>query len=217
MADLVDSFRVATKALTKADPILARLIRTVGPCTLTPDPNGFQVLVRSVVSQLISTKAAVTIGARLQALCGEKGLVPEAILEHTEAELRGVGLSGAKTLSIRTLATEILEGRLDLAALSQSDDVAVDRTLVALPGIGPWTAEMYRIFCLGRLDVLPVADLGLRAAVQEHFGLDAMPDKRTLLARGEPWRPYRTVATWYLWRSRGAVPQSETKSKRAAK
>src|SRR5439155_2186487 len=110
------------------------------------------------------------------------GLVPAVILKRTEAELRGVGLSGAKTRSIRTLAAEITEGRLDLAVLAGADDAAVDRALTALPGIGPWTAEMYRIFCLGRLDVLPVADLGLRAAVQEHFKLPAMPDKRTLVA-----------------------------------
>jgi DNA-3-methyladenine glycosylase II len=208
MARKTDPFRTATKFLARADAVLARIIQSVGPCTLTPDPDGFGVLIRSVISQLISTKAAVTIGNRLRALCGDDGLVPSAILARTEDELRGVGLSGAKTRSIRTLATEVHEGRLDLPALVEVEDNAIDQTLTALPGIGPWTAEMYRIFCLGRLDVLPVADLGLRAAVQKQFALEAMPDKRTLIERGNPWRPYRTVATWYLWRSLGNVPQS---------
>lgn len=208
MARQVNPYRAAVLKIGLADPVLARLIDTIGVCTLQPDPDGFQVLVRSIVAQLISTKAAQTIGGRLVALCGAAGLVPAAVLAHTEDELRGVGLSGTKARGIRTLATEVHEGRLDLEALVEETDASVDKMLTALPGVGPWTAEMYRIFCLGRLDVLPVADLGLRAAVQKQYGLDALPDKKKLLDHGEPWRPYRTLATWYLWRSLGNVPQS---------
>ena len=118
-------------------------------------------------------------------------------------------LSGAETRTILDLATRTHDGSLPLSSLGASTDEDIIASLTAIRGIGVWTAEMFLIFCLGRPDVLPVGDLGLRAAVQEQFKLAALPAAAELRALAEPWRPYRSIATWYLWRSRGGVPQSK--------
>jgi DNA-3-methyladenine glycosylase II len=204
-------YRKANRHLSRQCPILKALMEQVGPCTLELSPGSFIVLVRSIVSQLISTAAAKTIYARIEAAVGDTGAHPASILALGEERLRGVGLSGAKARSLLDLAERTLDGRLPLDHLAElSDEDAIAR-LVEVRGIGVWTAEMYLIFSLGRLDVLPVADLGLRAGVRDRYGMEDLPRPRELRALAEPWRPYRSIATWYFWRSRGAVPQSEAK------
>lgn len=207
---LTAQFRKAQRHLVARDPVLDKIVRAVGACTLRPATEPFRVLVRSIVSQLISTKAAVTIYARLEAAAGPEGVGPASLLALGEERIRAVGLSGAKARAVLDLSARALSGELALDHFPEMSDDEVAAHLVAVRGIGVWTAEMFLIFCLGRLDVLPVGDLGLRAGVQEHYELPDLPDKASLRERGELWRPYRSVATWYFWRSRGAVPQSKS-------
>jgi DNA-3-methyladenine glycosylase II len=202
------AFIRAQRHLARRDPVLQRLIRVVGPCTLRHDPDHFGVLVRSIISQQISTKAAASIAAKLKAALGRKGIRPAAILSASEETLRAAGLSSAKRLALRDLAEKVQSRQVPLADLAEMDDEEVIAHLVPVRGIGRWTAEMFLIFSLGRLDVLPLADLGLRAGIQRHYGLDEKPDKEQLLGLAEPWRPYRSVGTWFVWKSFGFVPQS---------
>jgi DNA-3-methyladenine glycosylase II len=205
----IDLYRKATRHLSRRDPVLKALLGTVGPCTLQLHPGGFYILVRAIISQLISTAAARTIAGRLEAAVGESGVNPESVLDLSEERLRGLGLSGAKARALLDLAGRVQDGRLPLDQLPGMPDEEAIARLVEVRGIGVWTAEMYLIFSLGRLDVLPVADLGLRAGVQDCYELEALPRPAELRALAEPWRPYRSIATWYMWRSRGAVPQSK--------
>jgi DNA-3-methyladenine glycosylase II len=199
-------FARARRHLGRQDPVLRALMARVGPCTLEPGGDRFAALVRAVVAQMISTKAARAITARLETTVG--GLTPAAILAAGEERLRGAGLSGAKARALADLAGHASDGRLPLDSLEEWDDEEVIARLVPVRGIGRWTAEMFLIFSLGRLDVLPVDDFGLRAGVRDHYGLKELPGRPALRALAECWRPYRSVATWYLWRSRGFVPQS---------
>jgi DNA-3-methyladenine glycosylase II len=166
------------------------------------------VYTRAIIAQLISTKAAQSIFARVEGVVGAGSLTPQAILAADEQALRGAGLSAAKVRALRDLAERVQSGVLPLDRLPEMTDEEAIAHLVRVRGIGAWTAQMYLIFCLGRLDVLPVDDFGLRAGVRDQYGLEALPGRKDLLARAEPWRPYRSVATWYFWRSRGFVPQS---------
>jgi DNA-3-methyladenine glycosylase II len=202
-------YRAAVRHLAASHPALARVVKAIGPCTIRPDPDLFAVLVRTVISQQISTKAARSIGQRLLAALGRRGLTPAAVLALADEALRAAGLSAAKRRSIRALAAAAADGTLDLAALPRMDDAAVRAALLPIHGIGPWSVDMILIFGLGRLDVLPVGDLGLRMGVKELYGLAAPPGPRELEELAEAWRPYRTIATWYFWRSRGFVPQSD--------
>ncbi len=181
----------------------------VGPCTLRHEPDGFAALARSIISQQISTRAAAAIHARLLAALGRRGLRPMALLALTDEELRSVGLSASKARSLRDLAQKVHSGEVPLRRLPELTDEEVIESLLPVRGIGRWTAQMFLIFSLGRPDVLPVDDFGLRAGVQQIYGLDDLPDRAALTDLAEPWRPYRSVATWYVWRSRGFVPQSD--------
>jgi DNA-3-methyladenine glycosylase II len=201
--------RSAVRHLTASHPALARVVKLVGPCTLRPNADLFAVLVNTVISQQISTKAAKSISSRFMGVVGKRGLTPAAVLALTDEELRAAGLSRPKQRAIRGVAGRAADGTLDLAALPTMDDAAVRAALLPIPGIGPWSVDMILIFGLGRLDVLPVGDLGLRMGVKEQFGLPELPGPQELEALAEAWRPYRTVATWYFWRSRGFVPQSD--------
>jgi DNA-3-methyladenine glycosylase II len=203
------TYQKARRHLSRRDPILKELIGKVGACTLRPESAGFAVLARAIVAQLISTAAARTISGRLDAAVGAEGITPSSILALDEQRLRSLGLSGGKARSLRDLAARVADGRLPIDELPTMSDEESRERLVAVVGIGPWTAEMYLIFSLGRMDVLPVGDLGLRDGVRQLYGLDDLPGKARLTEIAEPWRPYRSVATWYVWRSRGAVPQSE--------
>jgi DNA-3-methyladenine glycosylase II len=164
-------------------------------------------LVRSIISQQISTKAARAIGGRLQKILGR--FQPKRILDATDEQLREAGLSRGKQRSMRDLADKCASGTIPLKKLRDLEDEAVIEALTQVHGIGPWTAEMFLIFSLGRLDVLPVGDYGLRAGVQKHYGLDELPKKDALHELAASWAPYRSIGTWYIWRSLGGVPQSE--------
>jgi len=204
-----DVFLKAQRHLARRDPVLRRLIKTVGPCTLWYNPDGFGALVRSIISQQISTKAAHAIRGRLEQTLGPAGLNHESILALSDEALRAAGLSAGKARSLRDLSEKVRSGAVLLHDLHDRSDEEVIAHLIPVRGIGRWTAQMFLIFSLGRLDVLPVDDLGLRVGVQRQYGLAAMPDREELIGLAEPWRPYRSVATWYLWRSQGFVPQSE--------
>jgi 3-methyladenine DNA glycosylase/8-oxoguanine DNA glycosylase len=204
-----DAFRKAQRHLSRRDPLLGQLIRRIGPCTLQPGGEAFPLLVRAIISQMLSTKAALTIASRVEAALHPHGFVPSAVAAASTEMLRGAGLSGAKVLALKDLAQRTLNGDLPLDRLADMSDEEVITSLVSVRGIGRWTAEMFLIFSLGRLDVLPLDDFGLRAGVQEVYALPDLPGRADLRKQGEIWRPYRSIATWYFWRSRGAVPQSQ--------
>ena len=204
------TFRKAQRHLAGRDPVLKELIAAVGSCTFRPNPDVLRVLVRAIVSQMISTKAALAISARLESAVADRGgLSAAGLLALGEEGLRGVGLSGSKARALADLAGRIQSGALPVDRLGELPDDEVQALLLPVRGVGVWTAQMLLIFSLGRLDVLPVDDFGLRAGVQERYGLSELPGRAWLRERAEPWRPYRSVATWYFWRSRGAVPQSK--------
>ncbi len=198
----------ARRHLARRDPVLKQLIAAVGPCTLRHEPDGFAALVRSIVAQQISTRAAASIHARLLAALGRRRVRPAALLALSDQELRAAGLSASKARSLRDLAEKVHGGQVPLQRLPELTDEEVIALLVPVRGIGRWTAQMFLIFSLGRPDVLPLDDLGLRAGVQQAYALPDLPDRAALTALAEAWRPYRSVATWYFWRSRGFVPQS---------
>jgi DNA-3-methyladenine glycosylase II len=155
---------------------------------------------------MISTTAAERVFARLADLVEQ--VTPDRIRLLGAESLLGAGLSAAKARAIVALADASSDGRLPLHALDDWGDDELTEALTALPGIGPWTADMFLLFGLGRADILPVGDYGLRSGVQSHWGMSELPGKAELRALAEPWRPFRGIATWYIWRSKGAVPQS---------
>ena len=211
-ASVPDSFasacRKARRHLSRRDPLLAQLIKHVGACTLQPGAEAFPSLARAIIAQMISTKAAQAIGARVELALYPHGLTPTAVAAASEESLRGAGLSRTKALALKDLAERAVSGALPLARLAEMSDEEVIDVLLPVRGIGRWTAEMFLIFSLGRLDVLPVDDFGLRAGVRGVYQLPDLPGRADLRERGEAWRPYRSIATWYFWRSRGWVPQS---------
>ncbi len=193
----------ARRHLVRADPVLGELIIRLGPCGLGHGParDPFQALLRSIVSQQLSVKAADTIFGRFLALFPKGRPEPARLLVFADEELRAVGLSGQKTRYMRDLATRVLDGRLRLSRLDALPDEAVVEALTEVKGIGRWTAEIFLMFKLGRLDVLPADDLGLLNAARTVYGLRRRPAPRQLQRMGDAWRPYRSVACWYLWRS----------------
>jgi DNA-3-methyladenine glycosylase II len=188
----------------RADPVLAAVIRQVGPCRLAErqPSDHLTALVIAIVNQQLSTKAAATIFSRLVALFPDDAISGvDTIARLDDDRLRGVGLSRQKIGYLRDLCAHIHEGRLRLDELDAVDDAGVADRLTAVKGFGRWTADMFLIFRLHRPDVLPVGDLGIVKAVQRVYRLRTRPDAKRLVAIGESWRPYRSVASWYLWRS----------------
>jgi DNA-3-methyladenine glycosylase II len=206
-----EAYRKAQRHLSRRDAVLKKLIAAVGPCTLQTRPDRFASLTRSIVSQQISTKAAAAITARLEQRLATMGVTPEGILSLSEEALRAAGLSAAKTRALYDLAEKVHDGSVPLGKLHTLSDEEVIAALVPVRGIGRWTAEMFLIFSLGRLDILPVDDWGFRVRVQRQYGLADPPGKPALVELAEPWRPYRSIATWYFWRSLGFAPQSAEK------
>jgi DNA-3-methyladenine glycosylase II len=196
------NLKKAQQHLSRRDPLLKPWIRKVGTCSLLPESDGFVVLSRSIISQQLSTKAAMTIGARLLEAIGKPNLSPEGILSLPVDSIRKVGLSRAKAVYLRDLAEKVDKSHVRFEEFRDLDDEEVIDRLIQINGIGRWTAEMFLIFSQGRSDVLPVADLGLRAGVRDLYGLTELPDKKRLSELAEPWRPYRSIATWYIWRIR---------------
>lgn len=186
--------------LRRVDVRMAGLIDRVGPCQFRPRKDRFGTLVRAIIGQQISSKAAAAIDGRLRALTGDPH-TPKPLLDVGEAGLRSVGLSGVKARYVLNLAGAAHDGGLPLHKFHRLSDDEIVASLTAIKGIGVWTAEMFLIFSLGRPDVFPVADLGIRAAVRQRLGLPDLPRPDVCRALAEPWRPFRSVASWYLWRS----------------
>lgn len=193
----------ALAALTSADPVLATLIERIGPFDPTHEPDLWWSLVDSICSQQLSIESASAILGRIAQL-GTDGRrpTPAEILAHPDEALRACGLSRAKTLYVKDLATKWLDGTLEPERFAEFSDEEVIEHLVQVKGIGRWTAEIVLIFTLRRPDVWPVDDVGLQAAVQAAYGLEQRPGRKELLQIGEAWRPWRSVASFYLWRSR---------------
>ncbi len=193
--------RKAIEHLRLADPVLGRLIAQVGPYRIRYLPADFETLAKAIVYQQLSGKVAAAIFRRLVEAAGNGRLTPEAVLRLHPARMRAAGLSGRKIEYLRSIARAIRDGDLDLATLGRVPDAEVMRRLTQLKGVGEWTAHMFLIFALRRKDVLPAGDLGIRAAVQKAYGLPRLPSPREVEEMARPWRPYATVASWYLWRS----------------
>lgn len=194
----------ARRALERADPVLRKLIRAAGGAVLQPRHDPFFSLARSIVAQQISVHAAEAVWRKLTAHVG--AMTPGAVARETEDDLRGCGLSRPKARYLLSLAERFGNGDLDPESWRRMDDEAVIRSLVQVKGIGRWTAEMFLIFHLLRPDVLPVADLGIQRAMGIHFNRGVRPTPDEMCAIAEPWRPWRSVASWYLWRSLDALP-----------
>ena len=199
-----EGYAWARRILMRRDPVLGAAIKRIGPCGMAGRQrrDHLSALIGAIVSQQLSTKAAATILARFLALFPENQLPsPAAIQELDDATLRGVGLSGQKVGYLRDLCARIGDGRLRLDELDDLPDEAVIERLTSVKGFGRWTAEMFLMFRLHRPDVLPVDDLGIVNAVKNLYGLRKRPDAKRILEMGEAWRPYRSVASWYLWQS----------------
>jgi DNA-3-methyladenine glycosylase II len=205
------SLAEADKHLRSVDHVLRRLIDERGPIDPATDrrgsrPDPYQALARAIVGQQLSTKAAGSIWARVTELFGGDTPSPAQLLEVESQELRDAGLSWSKVGFLKDLAERVEDGRLDLERLSELSDEDVIAELTAIKGVGRWTAEMFLIFHLGRPDVVSTGDLGIRRAAQVAYGLEDLPGPTDLDRIAEPWRPHRTLACLYLWRSLDNAP-----------
>lgn len=197
-----DDYARARRLLLRRDPVLAALIRKHGACGLASAQRAdhFSALVRAITGQQLSTKAASTIYARLAALM-PGGVSPASLSTLTDEQMRAVGMSRQKIAYFRDLSEKALSGVVALDSLESMTDDEVIATLTKVKGIGRWSAEMFLMFRLHRPDVLPVDDLGIVNAVKNVYGLRKRPTADRIRKIGETWRPYRSVASWYLWRS----------------
>jgi DNA-3-methyladenine glycosylase II len=205
----------ARAALAAADPAMAALIERIGPIDLATrlrrrseerPPDAYGALLRAIVGQQLSTKAARTIFGRVLELFDGTTPSPEQLLEASVEDLRACGLSGRKVEYIRDLAAHVLSGELELERLGELSDEEAIEEIVAVRGLGQWTAEMFLLFHLERPDILSGGDLGIRKAVQVEYELEEMPAPQRVLEIGEPWRPHRSLASLYLWESLAATP-----------
>lgn len=199
-----EAYAKARRVLMRRDPVLGAAIRQIGICGLAARQRGdhLSALIHAIVSQQLSTKAAATIFARLIALFpGGVVASPADIDRLTDADLRGVGLSRQKVGYIRDLAARLADGSLNLGELEALADERVIERLTAVKGFGRWTAEMFLMFRLHRPDVLPAGDLGIVVAMQRLYRMRKRPKPKRILKIGEAWRPYRSVAAWYLWQT----------------
>jgi DNA-3-methyladenine glycosylase II len=195
---------VAQKHLSNADPVMARIIARVGPCMLTPlgtfPGNSLRVLCQSIFSQQISSAAAKAIMLRFLALFPRKKPTPELILKLSDQQMKGVGLSRQKIAYLRDLAAHFADGRIPLKKFPAMDDEAIIDALTDVQGIGRWTAEMFLMFVMVRPDILPVDDLGIQKNMALAYGKRHPLKRKRMEKIAEPWRPWRTVASWYLWK-----------------
>jgi DNA-3-methyladenine glycosylase II len=204
---LAAALQAGARHLAAVDPVLGQLVERFGAPTLNVDRRLFRTLVMAIVSQQLSSAGAAAIMRRVEALFPADAPVDPTLLATLPPDvLRGAGLSNAKVASLHDLAAHLLDGRLDLPRLEALGDDEVVAQLVAVRGIGRWTAEMFLIFSLGRLDVLPVDDYSVRNAVKRAYDLPTLPARKELLARGAPWRPYCTVASLLLWKVQERAP-----------
>jgi len=200
----------ARRLLARRDPVIRDLMRRYGPCGLAEAQHSdpFRALIHAIISQQLSTRAAATIEGRFRGLY-DGVPTPGPVAGTSDEQLRAVGLSSQKVRYIRDLCQRVEDGSLPLASLDHLPDDEVIAVLTQVKGIGRWTAEMFLMFRLHRPDVLPVNDLGIVKAVQRQYKLRTVPTPRRLLRLGESWRPYRSVACWYLWASLDNTPLKE--------
>ncbi len=201
-----DPWAGAVAHLRGADPRWAPFIDRAGPCLLRPQRDRFAILVRAIIGQQISSRAAATIDARLRDLAGTPH-DPAALTALGEAGLRSCGLSGVKARYVLNLADAVGSGRLPLGRIGTWNDQTIIDRLVTVKGVGTWTAHMFLIFALNRPDVLPTGDLGIRVGIRSFFQLSELPTPPQCIPFAEPWRPYRSIAMWYLWRG---IPAAST-------
>ncbi len=202
MIDVIDQdIQQALRHLRRADPVMRDVIRRAGPFTLKRHRNRFRALVFSIVSQQISGKAAASIRARLIEYLKPNPISAQSIARLTPEELRSVGMSSQKTAYLLDLANRVARRELRLDRMARLSDEEVIEALIQVKGIGVWTAQMFLIFSLGRLDVFPHDDLGVRSAIRNLYGLDELPNKEVSHRIATPWRPYASIASWYCWRS----------------
>jgi DNA-3-methyladenine glycosylase II len=195
-----EKIAAAVAHLNRADPVMRKLMVAAGPVTLKLDRNRFRMLAGSILSQQLSVHAARTIRRRLVELVGEDFL-PASLAAVTAEQFRQCGVSNNKAIFLRDLSLAVEDGRVNLREIGRKGDEEVIAELVQVKGIGRWTAQMFLIFSLGRLDVFPIADLGVRSALKTLYKLEELPDAEAGEAIAARWRPYATIASWYCWRS----------------
>ncbi len=200
--------KAALKHLSASDPVLATVIKRSPPPKFEAHTNYYHELVDSIISQQLSVKAARTIEGRFKDLFGGEFPSPEQILAKDIEELRAVGLSRPKAGYIQDLAIKIIDGTVTFDKLDSLSNDEIIEELTKVKGIGAWTVHMFLMFCMGRLDVLPVGDLGIRNGIRKLYDFDHLPDSRDieLLAEKNGWQPYESVASWYVWQSLDNVP-----------
>ena len=199
-----EQLSAAERSLSRRDSALRPFIKRHSPCQLRPHTRHFETLVDAIISQQLSTKVAEVIVSRFKALYAPARFPrPDQILATPDEAIRGVGMSNGKVSFIKDLAAKSEDGTLKLQRLGRMSDEAIIEMLTGVKGIGVWTVHMFLIFSLGRLDVLPVGDLGIRRAIQQLYGFDHLPGAEEIerVAEENGWRPYCSVASWYLWRS----------------
>jgi DNA-3-methyladenine glycosylase II len=197
------NLKEAEDYLSKTDPLLKVVIAKYGDCQLEPHKDYYGALVQSIIGQQLSVKAAHAIGLRFMALFGNKLPSPKQISLKSHDELRAVGLSNSKVNYVRDLADKILAKELDLEKIGILENDQIVEELTKVKGIGVWTSHMFLVFCVGRLDVLPIGDLGIRKGIQNLYGLNTLPssDEVTEIGISKKWHPYESVASWYVWKS----------------
>ncbi|HTB48556.1 MAG TPA: DNA-3-methyladenine glycosylase [Verrucomicrobiae bacterium] len=200
----------AAAYLTTHDPVLAPIIKRAGIPTFAPHSDYYGALVNSIIGQQLSVKAAASIKQRFCDLFGGKLPAPEEILEKSVEELRAVGFSNAKANYVRDLAKHVLDGRVRFDKLDTQSNEEIIAELTDVKGVGEWTVHMFLIFCMGRLDVLPAGDLGIRNGVRALYNFKDLPtpDQIKDLAQKNRWHPYESAAAWYVWRSLDNEPET---------
>ena len=201
MSLVSQQIETALRHFRSSDPVLQETIKKVGPFRLQLQGDRFQALVRSIISQQISTSAARSIRGRLEDLLAPGSITPGDIVTLKAQQLRSVGLSGQKVSYIQDLAGRVHSGEVNLRQIGRLTDERVIERLTRVRGIGHWTAQMFLMFSLGRPDVFPHGDLGIRSAIRKAYGLDELPDRQQSEEIARPWHPHATIASWYLWRS----------------
>ena len=203
----------AIKHLRRADPVMKAMISDVGPCTLRPQRDRFRMLAGSIISQQISTGAARSIKKKLDELVGSDGLTAENLSQFSPEELCVAGVSPQKAKYLLDLAVRVHEMEINLQHIGRYSDDRIIEQLTIVKGIGKWTAQMFLIFALGRPDVFPHDDLGVRSAIRNRYDLDELPDLETSNSIASAWRPYASIASSYCWRSLDIGKASVAKAK----
>jgi DNA-3-methyladenine glycosylase II len=198
----MESYNIdAIQYLCKVDSNLEKIIKIVGKYSINIRNDPFQSLVESIIYQQLAGRAANAIYNRFINYYNNKQITPARILNSPNDNLKKVGLSNRKIDYLKNLASHVYDGRINLEELPKMNDEEIINKLVNVKGIGRWTSEMFLIFSLGRQDILPVTDLGVRKAIQKVYSLSELPKPNIMMEIAKPWRPYRSIATWYLWKS----------------